>query len=219
MNQPPIPVQLYTPPLYRYLNEQYVDMFFDLGLLRISSFEQFKKHKDEARLDKDEGIANLTGTCSDKNTKVVIRYGVANSFVFCSSFEQSKDIADMFGTNSCFEIFSPIDFMIKIGESLEKNNYPLRRILYGFCNYKQTREIHKNISQKDMEKIHPLTDIGEIFRLGNKIAQDELFFLKSKDFIRQSEYRMVWDINSNNIPEYIDIYVPEAVQFCRKIKF
>ena len=94
-----IPIEAYMPPLYRYLDERYVDMFFNLGLLRISSFNQFKKHKDEARLDMQEGEASLVGRCHNSDLEVRMEIGLPNNFVLCTSFLRSKNIADTFKTN------------------------------------------------------------------------------------------------------------------------
>src|SRR5690242_19541417 len=38
-----------SPRLFRYLDQQHIDAFFDTGELRISSFEQFLADEDEQR--------------------------------------------------------------------------------------------------------------------------------------------------------------------------
>lgn len=214
-----IPIQLHIPPLYRYLDEQYVDMFFNLGVLRISSFEQFKKHKDEARLDTQEGKACLVGKCKNNPLQLRIGFGVGNNFVLCTSFLKSIKIAEEFKANSCFEIFDPMAFMQKIGDALQKRNFPLGRILHGFCQYKDVREIYNELSEEDMKKAQYSLHANTFFSLAAKMMKDDIFFLKSNDYRQQAEYRLIWSINSDDIPEYIDLYVPDAVQFCRKINF
>jgi len=49
------PWHIYFPVLFRYLEQEYIDAFFRDGSLRLSSFKQFAKHKDEARNDWGEG--------------------------------------------------------------------------------------------------------------------------------------------------------------------
>lgn len=210
------------PPLYRYLNEEFVDLFFKLGLLRISSFEQFKKHKDEARLDKQEGVARLIGNSCDSNTKIEIQFGVSNCFVLCSSSIKSKSLLSIFKTDGCFEIFDPKNFMKAIANAMGKRGYMPHILLRGECCYKPTREILKNIHQSDIDKIkiddkNHTMDFSALFGLGIQIGYPDILFLKSDDYREQNEYRMVWDIKQQNIPDYIDLYVPEAIQFCRKI--
>jgi hypothetical protein len=43
--------KLRQPYVYRYLKKRHVDQFFEDGTLRLSSFSEFSKHRDEAKLD------------------------------------------------------------------------------------------------------------------------------------------------------------------------
>lgn len=220
MNQ--IQVINYIPPLYRYLEKQYVDLFFDKKILRVSSFEHFKKHKDEARLDTNEGVANLIGKCSDSNMRVEMKFGVSNSFVLCMSAIKSKSICDMFNVDSCFEIFDVVNFSIIIADALIKKNYIVPQILFGFCSYRDTRELHSSIKQENIDEIkiddkkHTM-DFNALFSLGNKMSMPDIYFLKSNNYIEQHEYRIIWNIYNEKIPDFIDLYIPDIDKVCRKI--
>jgi len=54
---------LRLPIVYRYLEQEYVAKFFETSEIRLSSFSQFRKHKDEQRGDSAEGkaISTITG--------------------------------------------------------------------------------------------------------------------------------------------------------------
>jgi len=49
------PWRIRRPYVFRYLEKQFVDAFFESGSLRLSSFAKFSRHKDEQRFDPDEG--------------------------------------------------------------------------------------------------------------------------------------------------------------------
>ena len=210
------------PVLYRYLDEKYVDLFFKLGILRISSFEQFKKHKDEARLDIQEGRAKLIGNCCDSNVRVEIGFGISNCFVLCASLTKSQDLLNVFQTDSCFEIVDLPNFIAAITNAMRRMHYIPLNCWGGACCYKPTREIFKNIYQADVDQIriddkNHTMDFSALFGLGAKIGWPDILFLKSNEYSKQHEYRIAWDIGRQNIPDHIDLYVPEATKFCKKV--
>ena len=44
-----------TPHLFRYMNREYIEKFFDTGKLMLSSFRRFSEHDDAMRNDGIEG--------------------------------------------------------------------------------------------------------------------------------------------------------------------
>lgn len=214
----------YIPNLYRYLEDDFVKMFFSKGILRLSSFEKFKKHKNETRLDKQEGIAILKASCTDSMMGIESKIGTSdNKFILCTSTMYSKEIKQIFEVNDCFEIFKPINFMISVFESLVKEGYIVSRIIFGPCCYKNSREIYSNITQSDIDNIkidneNRTMDFNALFSLCNKVANDNILFLKTDNYSNQHEYRIIWEVKNNNIPEYIDLKVPNALQYCRKME-
>ncbi len=51
--------QVRLPTVIRYMEQQYIDQIFETGNLRLASFRQSAKHKDEMRRDKGEGMAGM----------------------------------------------------------------------------------------------------------------------------------------------------------------
>jgi len=49
------PWNVRTPQVYRYLDQRYVDAFFETGSIRLSSFAQFATYPDEEKGDTKEG--------------------------------------------------------------------------------------------------------------------------------------------------------------------
>lgn len=58
--------------VYRYLDKELVNAFFNEGKLRLSSFNKFRKHSDEHRGDKDEGENLIIGNMKDKQFMTMI---------------------------------------------------------------------------------------------------------------------------------------------------
>ncbi len=46
---------VFLPKPFKYIQKEYLDMFFDSGILRISSFNRFRNYPDEIRGDLKEG--------------------------------------------------------------------------------------------------------------------------------------------------------------------
>ncbi|WP_421762835.1 hypothetical protein [Ekhidna sp.] len=59
------PLNTKLPIVYRYMDQEFIDLFFKEGKLRISSFMKFRNYPDEVRGDKSEGGGAITGK-SDK---------------------------------------------------------------------------------------------------------------------------------------------------------
>ncbi len=216
-----IQINSYIPPLYRYLEKQFVDLFFTMGILRISSFEHFAAHSNETRLDTQEGRANLIGNCQNTDMRVEIGFGIGNCFVLCTSLLKSKNLANKFKVNSCFRINNYNGFMISVIEALQANNYNIIGGLHGVCKYVDKREIVSTIAQKDIDKINikdNTMNFNALFELGAKIANNDIYFIKMNNYAEEHEYRMIWNTNNKNIPKYVDLYVPNAVQFCEKVE-
>ncbi len=217
-----IQINSYIPPLYRYLESQYVDLFFTMGILRISSFEHFANHPDESRLDNQEGFAQLIGNCDDSNTKVGIGFGVgSNSFTLCTSLIKSKELASKFKVDSCIKINNINGFIISVAEALLANKYNVIGGLHGPCRYVDKREISSTIKQDDIDKINikdNTMNFNALFELSSKIANTDIYFLKTNSYAMEHEYRIIWTINNRSIPKCLNLYVPNAVQFCEKVE-
>ena len=83
------------PLLYRFLDikGEYVDMFFEKGILKLTTFDNCKKLEDENRKDTKEGQSELFGYEGD--IKMEIGFGVGSDAILlctslCSEYKDDK---------------------------------------------------------------------------------------------------------------------------------
>ena len=205
-----------TPNLFRFLNSEYVDSFFKEGSLRISSFSQFHKHEDEQRLDKNEGSTMFVHRTSQGGGQTITAWSThgVRAYVLCAAMRYDKSLMELFGCNSYFRITNSTNFGMAIARQIPG----LVAAFEGPCLYQDKKIIeqdlgHININQfKDPQgqiRKEMLNDF-----IVSKMAHYPLF-LKEKSFAHQVEYRYVW-IVKNKESDFLDIKLPEAVQFCEK---
>ncbi|HUC79304.1 MAG TPA: hypothetical protein VMR70_00255 [Flavisolibacter sp.] len=206
------------------MNKEYIDLFFEKGILRISSFKKFKEYPDEIRGDKNEGSGSVTGTSDTSGFQFHVMSNTgSNAYLLCGSIIESDALKETFKTYTCFRIVKPLDFSVAVSNAM----LGFMRSYQGFCNYREHRMIKKLIPGLD---INDFTGPEGTIVIGgqkgnqrtNEIMGDgiDLMFLKEKKYQDQCEYRFIWTINSQFYPmaEHIDIQCREAVQFCEKIE-
>jgi hypothetical protein len=74
---------LRTPQLFRYMKQKHIDDFFNTGRIRLSTFQQFRKHRDEQRRDTEEGkvpVVKRGHTCT-----AFARFEAPNSLILSTS--------------------------------------------------------------------------------------------------------------------------------------
>ena len=206
------------------MDKEFIDLFFEKGILRISSFKKFKEYPDEVRGDKNEGSGSVTGTSDTSGFQFHVMSGTgSDAYMLCGSIIDSASIRNTFNTETCFRIVKPLDFSVAVSNAI----LGFKQSFQGFCNYREHRIIKKLIPGMDIsdftgpegtiifggEKGNQRTN--EI--LGNGI---DLMFLKEKKYQEQCEYRFVWTINKQfyQMADYIDIECKEAVQFCERLE-
>jgi hypothetical protein len=208
------------PNIYRYLHKKYVDEFFKVGNLRLSSFVTFSQHSDEQRRDTKEG----SGIVYHENKSGQGQWMMAatsqghNAYVLCASTIYQKKLASAFGTNSGFRIDNIIGFCEAVS-----------RYLPGFiggidgpCLYLSENVISRDLGRIDMEAMKTTDgtgnyDLNKAAGLVSEIAGDDLVFLKSERYVHQYEYRTLW-MTSNTVNGCIDIKCPEARQYCTRFE-
>lgn len=125
-----------TPTVYRYLEQEYIDKFFEEGIIQLSSFAQFAEHEDEARKDSDEGVNIMTVEDEDS---AIIGVGAAgrDAYVFCGSTIASDELMEEFGVDGYFKINDTRAFAREISKSLEQSDdvKQVKRGVEGFCEY------------------------------------------------------------------------------------
>jgi hypothetical protein len=221
-----------TPTLFRFMDSKYIDAFFNDGSLRISSFSRFKKHKDEQRMDKDEGKAmfvHITTQGGKQTITVTVEQGIS-AYILSTTMRYDKDFLDMFNVDSYIRINNSSGFGEAIAKKIENFNFGYE----GACLYQDIKIVHKDLGYIDINKFRdpqnpqPPIDQAKIPPEGliippSPLLKEYIFsqighypiFLKDKKFAHQTEYRFAWETKVLS-QEYIDIKVPEAIQFCEK---
>ncbi len=228
-----------TPTLFRYMNKNFVDDFFKDGSIHISSFDQFRKHKDEQRLDIGEGrimVAHNFPTANLGKGQAVNAWVLYDkkAYVLSTSIIFDKKLMESFNVDSYLRIHDSTNFGMEIARKIPG----LIGAFEGFCLYQKNkifyRDLNIDLSQfqkqpekkvSDMKLVKQLPglpdgqiDNGEydMEKLGQFLvnnARHYPLFLKEESFKMQCEYRFVW-LTSIETKDYLDIKVPEAIRHC-----
>lgn len=208
------------PYIYRYLDKQYVDKFFESGTLRLSSFDAFSRHEDEQRLDISEGKGIVAHRNSEGTGQTIIAaVGQGHDcYVLCTSTIHSKAIAEDFKTDSGFRINDIIGFANAVSRQIQG----FRRGLEGSCEYLEDKILNRDMGHIDLDSMRISNDsnsldMGKVMQSVFGMAGDDLFFIKHRKYASQNEYRLLWS-TSNKMAPYIDIECPEAVRFCTRFE-
>ncbi|SDY65347.1 hypothetical protein [Nitrosomonas sp. Nm33] len=204
------------PYVYRYLEKEYVDNFFEKGIIRLSSFENFSKHSDEHRLDSEEGrgvFINATREPKPQTVIAGISYG-RNAYVLCGSTIYKNEMSRDFRTNSGFRINDTTGF----AEAISRYLPGCVGGIEGLCTYLDKRTSYRttralDIQNRDGHGIDIQKTMGEIFQR----AGDDFLFMKHSSYSSQNEYRIIWAV-PNNVSGYIDVVCLEAVKFCTRFE-
>ncbi len=224
--QPSISIQfgrewrIRRPIVYRYLEKQFVDAFFETGALRLSSFAAFAKHTDEERLDGAEGTGMVVHRNHEGQGQTIVATVAQghNAFVLCGSTSLRLELSKTFGTNSGFRINDSIGF----SEAISKYIPGFYIGMEGPCMYVAKRIVDRDMGPINLEtlKVAPGAkefDMGKMFQTVFSIAGDDLFFLKSEKYAHQNEYRLLWH-TPRDVSGHIDILCPEARQYCSRFE-
>lgn len=211
-------VSVLLPTLYRYLNKEYLDLFFEKGIMRISSLNRFKNYDDEIRGDVNEGTGSMISKTQDADIYVSAKtLPENNDYILSTSLIYDEEIMRTFKTDSCLKIVRPLEFSLAILNSIPGSI----GMHIGFCNYQNTRTIDlmlPNFTKSDFLD-------GPLFSFTQPskpmIEQDpmKLKFLKESKYQNQFEFRLLWSIDDRYfaMAEYLDIECKEAILYCEKI--
>lgn len=208
------------PYVYRYLEREYVDRFFNDGVLRLSSFAAFGKHPDEERNDPSEGWGVLNHHNTEGHGQEVyaaVSQGL-DAYVLCGSALPSEVLKENFGTDSGFRINDPTGFA-----NFVSHHIPGFRLgSEGPCIYVQSRLVERNMGPIDFESMKipgasGAMDMNKLSVLLSQIAGDDLYYMKPSKYAHQHEYRLLWLVTAQ-VTDFIEIKCPEAVQFCTRFE-
>jgi len=214
-------VSFRVPRLYRYLEKKYVDEFFSTGTLRLSSFEQFRKHADETRMDEQEGFAKFIHRTSEGNGEtLIIDYECyPDVYSLCASALPSNSLMRRFsGANSAIVIWDPISFSNVVTEALKKV-VSVRQCIQGPCSYQFRRVVERDLGYlgiADGETSNPFEmDPAKLNMVISEIINHDVYFLKRETYVSEAEYRFVWLIDG--VADHpINLVVPDATKYCAR---
>lgn len=210
------PWHVKTPILYRYLDQQYIDEFFETGRLRLSTFATFAEHEDEQRHDPNEGTNILIGTAEDQTVFAVTKHG-HRELILSTSTRADEQLMEAFDTNGYFRIKDSTNFGAAVAMAIPG----FAKGLEGFCVYQDRRTIERQIERIDLDdlKEDPADEnpslnklAAEVFKLGGP----NVFFVKLSRYSNQNEYRLIWSL-TRDVNEALFVDCPEARQFCEKV--
>lgn len=206
---------LLPPVVYRYMDKQYIEEFFDTGRLMLSSFSKFRAHADEQRGDEQEGMNLIVGAGCDKVVSAQVEVG-RNSYVLCTSVHGNDELMHQFKTNGYFRITDTHYFGRAIADALNGCTDGLE----GFCTYKDEHVIRKqmlpSVSLKfDLNNNIPI-DMEKAAEAAIGLAGAEAFFSKRRAYENQTEYRIIWNMD-HDVEGSVVIECPDALKFCEKI--
>lgn len=218
MCETPTNVFYNIPILYRFLDkEEYVDMFFEKGILKLTTFENCKKLEDENRKDMKEGQSELFGY--DGDIKMKIGFGVgSDAIMLCTSLcSEYKDDKGAIYTKF-IEIFDVQGLLLAIAEQLTNNGYVVKNILYGPCFYTK-KEFHNAVcSETFREKLGKgQFDWDEMTKIANTIGGDNMFFQKPIDKRLENEFRLLWIVDNIKKNQDIFVTIPHPEAYCKLI--
>lgn len=181
---------------------KYIDDFFNFGKLQIGTFKYFRKFDDPEIGDKYEGSCLLVGRNKQGTSFTKITSGF-DRYIFCA-YDGKPDTKtiEKFGYDDYFEIVDMTGFLNAISQVLKsKNSYSSR------CIYKKDRVLVSN----------PLAsyNINILSSEIRKVANEMQYYLKSKEFEHQNEYRFTWEVD-NDVEEPLIVTCKDAIKFCKR---
>jgi hypothetical protein len=211
----PIPWRVCTPTVYRFLDSQHVDEFFADGTLQLSSFDHFRKHPDEQRIDPMEGKLWFFSRNREGNGQTVgarARCG-GSAYVLCGMTRHDRQSGSQFG-NSYIRINHPTEFGCAVANAIPG----VIDGMEGFCLYQERRVIERDLGVLDLSSsvVDGKPNRAWFDRVGRAAteAMGHLpYFLKEVSFAPQLEYRFVW-LTNQAVTGTIKVRVPEARRFC-----
>jgi hypothetical protein len=207
-----------TPTLFRYLPSRYVDAFFEDGSLRLSSFAEFKRHKDEERLDPKEGEVSFFHTTEERGGQTLfarMNHG-HDAYVVSAAMRHDKELMRSFGCDSYIRINDPTQFGTLVAQHIPG----FRAGAEGPCLYQGMKIMQRDLGYLDSARLSDpknpdQEDEKVVERLVNEQTKHYPLFMKDQRYAHQVEYRLLW-ITFSDVEGFLDIKVPEAIPLCSR---
>jgi len=209
-----------SPRVYRFLEKNYVDEFFETGRLRLSSFAKFRKHTDEQRLDINEGTLSILCRTNEASTEPLFVQALVgtDAYVLSACLVPSVDVMKDFRADSAIVIRDPVRFAQAIGAAMPCFSYGFD----GPCSYQSRRFVYGDLSRMNApEEAYRAFDTepsdpayaARMSALIGAVAKHDPYFLKHHDYMHQNEWRFVW-VADQAREEVLYVTAPDARQFC-----
>lgn len=204
--------------VYRFLEKEHVDDFFNNGVLGLSSFSKFRKHKDEVRSDKSEGsglyLANYKPeNASEKGHSFVALMNTGkNAYVLSTTLKNDISTFGDCEYNSGFKINDVYGFSVEVGRSIRN----LLGGMMGRCIYRDPAIIPIDLGKFNIDELTEDQKKLKQQEFFQKCEQDtDIFFIKKEHHQIQMEYRIIWF--ADRTEEFELIKCPKAREFCESI--
>jgi hypothetical protein len=213
-----LPWHICTPTVFRFLPAEYVQQFFADGSLRLSSFSQFKQHRDEQRLDLTEGqtcFVHRTERAGGQTFFARAHHG-DNAYVLCTTMLYSRELMTAFNCDSYIRINDPTDFGVRVARHIPG----FQAGAEGPCLYQDNKVIEHDLGYIDVSQFADPASPSQpnrerLERFINDQMKHYPFFIKHSSYSHQIEYRFVW-ITSSPTKDFLDVKVPEVISICSK---
>jgi len=205
--------------LYRYLEKEYVESFFDTGNLMLSSFTRCRS-LEGTRGDDREGKANFAVAGRDNSVFGIFNVGLNTQFL-CTSRIQTEQLMHKFGVDDYFVVRRPAHFAHAIAECMTD----VTDIHMSDCTYSDNG--HEASSQESFFDLPP--DFGNEDKaiqwferqqkrmssiLHNSLGNRGLF-TKRFSYQDEAEFRFAWTF-SRPADDQVLVQCKDAVRYCRR---
>lgn len=217
--QEPVLLETYSPIVYRFMEEEFIDRFFSDGEFLLTTYSRCRKLEDVNRQDAKEGEYTYIG--KNDTRSIEIHGGPTNVLMCCTSLSQNNTSPNGKTYGACLKINDVEGFHQALTDQLIQQGFQVIGSIKGPCTYSEKvfqAEIDKKIIDAFMGPPVPL-DFSIISMTMSNIGRDHVFFAKPLNFQHECEYRFVWLINRQEGLDKQIIHVPQARQFCEKIVF
>jgi hypothetical protein len=198
-----------TPVVDRLMHREYVDAFFKDGSLRLSSFESFCKHPDEARKDLEEGKVAMK-IVSPKSNLSAILFNGQEAYVLCGSMTEVHPSNGYSSIRIKDTLAFSATVATQIPEFIGGTEGPC---IYRAITFYEATDDYSLSPPEDGEDPERWMDKQNSV-IGNHMRNK--FFIKQARFAAESEYRMVRFCDGTPRP-FIYIKCPKAIQFCEQV--
>jgi hypothetical protein len=207
------------------METKHIEEFFETGKLMLTTFNRCKTIEDTARKDEREGFCNFEIDHNDGNLSGIQVVG-KQSYMLCTSLNESQYLMDKFKTDNYLIIFQPLEF----ANSISKWILGFKEGKIGVCTYKGRRIVKKNKefnanettklmlkasqegNEEEAKKLFYQSQ-REISEAINNNIKNEPYFVKEAIFSDEAEVRFIW-ATENDMNDTLFINCKEATNFC-----